>query len=57
VAVRLAGPSGTRGLSCVFLEVLRGFGGSGRGGRPGAIGWIHPAAAAAASWLRQLVKG
>lgn len=44
------------GLSCVFLEVLRGFGGRWGGPAASGIGLESPQAAAAASWLRQLVE-
>jgi multiple sugar transport system substrate-binding protein len=41
------------GLSCVFLEMIRGFGGNWGGG--GSMGLDSQAAARAAGWLRQLV--
>jgi multiple sugar transport system substrate-binding protein len=48
------------GLSCVFLEMLQGFGGrwgpgTGTGGEAG-FGLAGPAAARAAGWLQQLVR-
>ena len=49
------------GLSCVFLEVLHGFGGhwgedAADGSNSSTLGLDSPAASEAAAWLRQLVQ-
>ena len=43
------------GLSCVFLEVLRGFGGQWLSASADRVELGSPAGVAAASWLRQLI--
>ncbi|MBE9172489.1 ABC transporter substrate-binding protein [Cyanobium sp. LEGE 06143] len=42
------------GLSCVFLEVLHGFGGAWQADQPG-MGLLTPAADQAAAWMRSLI--
>ncbi|WP_371734067.1 ABC transporter substrate-binding protein [Synechococcus sp. CCY 9618] len=44
------------GLSCVFLEVVHGFGGGWSTDEGEGMGLARPAAAAAAGWLRLLVS-
>ena len=43
------------GLSCVFLEMIDGFGGDWYEPQTGAIGLDQPPGTAAASWLQQLI--
>ena len=43
------------GLSCVFLEMIDGFGGDWYEPQTGAVGLDRPPGTAAASWLQQLI--